>query len=304
MKIGIIGGGAIGLFYAYHLSKVFDVTIYVKREYQLNQLKHEGISVHSQEAMTTITNLEVKLWYEEIKPTEEVLIVAVKQYALKHVMPVLEQSRENQTILFLQNGMAHIELIKHIKHARVLLGVIEHGVKKLNDTSVSWTGVGMTKIADYDISKKASDSYFIMKWKDNLDTGFRVELSPDFHNMMTEKLLVNAIINPLTALYRVKNGELLANSFYQETMRIVFDEISFLISDKMHDGMWNHITNICKRTAGNWSSMEQDVREGRQTEIDAISGYIIKMAAKQGKEVPVTEFIYQAVKGLESKQGL
>jgi 2-dehydropantoate 2-reductase len=82
-------------------------------------------------------------------------------------------------------------------------------------------------------------------------------------------------------------------------MRTLFEEISFLIPNDTKEKMWTHIIEICEKTAENWSSMQRDLEHGRQTELDAILGYIILIAEQKGKKLPLTEFIYISIKGLE-----
>jgi 2-dehydropantoate 2-reductase len=296
MKVGIIGGGAIGLLYAFQLSKAFPVTLYINRKEQLQLLETYGISISEEVAEREIN---FRLWNTKVRPTEDVIMVAVKQYALQVILPTLEECTKEQTVLFLQNGMSHLEFLGKINNPSILLGVVEHGVKKNNDHRINWTGKGRTKIACYDKPLHSYPREFIDHWVERLGDCFPVEICDDYHSMMTEKLLVNAVINPLTAIYHVRNGALLTNPYYKKTMKILYEEISFLIEEDSREEMWKHICTICERTAENWSSMERDITEGRQTEIESILGYIRKMANRKGKSVPVTEFIYQAVKGLQ-----
>lgn len=296
MKVGIIGGGAIGLLYAFQLSKAFPVTLYVNRREQLQLLEKYGVSMSDDVAEREINFLQ---WNKKIQPNEDVIVVAVKQYAIQGILPTLKDCTKKQTVLFLQNGMSHLEVLGKISNPSILLGVVEHGVKKNNDYRIDWTGKGLTKIAFYEKPLHPYPKEFINNWEEHLGNSFPVEICDDYHSMMTEKLLVNAVINPLTAIYHVRNGALLTNPYYQKTMEILYEEISFLLEEDKKEEMWEHICSICKKTAENWSSMERDIKEGRQTEIESILGYIRKMAKRKGKSVPVTEFIYQAVKGLQ-----
>ncbi|WP_169865015.1 2-dehydropantoate 2-reductase [Sutcliffiella halmapala] len=298
MRIGIIGAGAIGLFYAYQFSAAFPVTIYVRRTDQLVQLQEKAIRLLDNNQVLGERSVSVKLLHKEDTLIEDVIVVAVKQYALDDIMSSLLNLRDHQTILFLQNGMAHLELVKNITSSQVILGVVEHGVKKEDDVTVKWTGKGSTKIAGY--SGASTDSLFIEKWKQELSGNFPIQICLNFENMLKEKLIVNAIINPLTSLYNVKNGVLLSNPSFQETMKSLYDEIAFLVPEESKIKMWEHIQNICQKTAENWSSMQRDLEQARETEVDAILGYIIFLAQQKGINVPLTEFLYKSIKGLES----
>lgn len=300
MRIGIVGGGAIGLLYAFHLTKAFDVTLYVKRKAQLQLISDNGgITVLHQQTEET-REITVKLWGDVNVPEDDVIIVAVKQYSLPELMNSLKECSKRQSVFFLQNGMAHIDLLSDLINPRIFLGVVEHGVKKENDFTISWTGKGRTKLAHYPKPlPEPSTVDFTEKWTKDISNDFPIEICPDFNEMMMQKLLVNAIINPLTAIFHVRNGELLTNIHYKKTMAMLYNELSLFVEKNKRQETWEHICTICERTATNWSSMNRDIQEGRETEVDAILGYLKKLAISRGESVPITEFIYEAVKGLQ-----
>ncbi|NLP50858.1 2-dehydropantoate 2-reductase [Bacillus sp. RO1] len=301
MNIGIIGGGAVGLLYASQLSKQFAVSLYVKRQEQQQLLKEQGITVLHSENWKETRKVGVMEWDNDVPLKDDLIIVATKQYGLTAILPVLKMCSREQSILFLQNGMSHVDLLEQLSKPQILLGVVEHGVKKINDCTVMWTGKGRTKIAGYPLtSKDRQAAIFINSWMDSLGVDFPLKVCKDYYGMMIEKLLVNAIINPLTAIFDVRNGDLLSNQYYQNCMKRLYNEMDFLVETDNREHMWNHIYSICEKTAENSSSMKRDINAGRETEVDAILGYMINLAEKQGKSVPLTEFIYEAVKGLQN----
>ncbi|WP_404462150.1 2-dehydropantoate 2-reductase [Sutcliffiella horikoshii] len=301
MRIGIVGGGAVGLLYAFQLSKIFTVTLYVKRDEALQALKSQGITILYNEHKQETRKVEVMKWESNVPLRDDLIIVATKQYGLSAILPVLKLCTKDQSILFLQNGMSHIDMLEQISNPQILLGIVEHGVKKHNDCTVMWTGKGRTKLAGYPVTKNDRHaSFFMNKWMDSIGMDFPLEVCSDYYGMMIEKLLVNAIINPLTSIFDVRNGELLTNPYYQNCMKQLYNEMNFLVHVEKRKQMWEHICSICEKTAKNTSSMRRDLNEGRETEVDAILGYLMNLAEKQGKSVPLTEFIYKAVKGLQN----
>ena len=102
-----------------------------------------------------------------------------------------------------------------------------------------------------------------------------------------QKLVVNVCINPLTALLRVQNGELISNPFFYQMMEQVFQEVAFLVKKEI---VWQMVRHVCERTSRNTSSMLADVRANRQTEINAIIGYVLEEAKKQQRPVPTLQF--------------
>src|SRR5690606_69523 len=103
------------------------------------------------------------------------------------------------------------------------------------------------------------------------------------------KLVANAVINPLTAIFQVTNGTLLTNDYLFKLMRNLFHE-TVRVLELEEQKLWDYVVTICKQTAKNQSSMLRDIQAKRRTEIDAISGYIIERAKEQGINVPYTIF--------------
>ncbi|WP_449539913.1 2-dehydropantoate 2-reductase [Ferdinandcohnia sp. Marseille-Q9671] len=292
MKIGIIGGGSIGLLFAGYLADRHDVTIYTRTEIQSEYLRSKGITIRKNDTTKTYrihadtTNASVI--------EEELLVVAVKQYSLEDVLTKVKDIEKVQTICFLQNGMGHIDLLEQLTNPNVLVGVVEHGAMKVNEVTVKHTGVGRTKIGIFKGTHNTV-SHALGSIND-----FPFEFHNNWHDILSAKLIANAIVNPLTALYRVKNGELLQNKYFYNQMKTLFNEVTSVIQSNTND-VWELVTSICQSTANNKSSMLRDIEEGRKTEVDAILGYIVKKAATLNKEIVITTFLYHSIKGIEKR---
>jgi 2-dehydropantoate 2-reductase len=121
--------------------------------------------------------------------------------------------------------------------------------------------------------------------------GLQVEIAPDTGSLVWGKLVINASINPLTALLDVRNGGLMENPFARKMMRLITVE-SARVAEKLGIGLpypdpVEMVENIAQKTGSNYSSMYIDFHRGGPTEIDAINGAIIR----KGDEVGVpTEF--------------
>ena len=63
--------------------------------------------------------------------------------------------------------------------------------------------------------------------------------------------------------------------------------------------MENGMPRICEKTSHNTSSMLADVRANRQTEVNAIVGYVLEEAKEQQQSVPTLRFLFNAIKGME-----
>ncbi|MBL5803871.1 ketopantoate reductase family protein [Heyndrickxia sporothermodurans] len=119
--------------------------------------------------------------------------------------------------------------------------------------------------------------------------------------MLLKKLLVNAIINPLTAILKVKNGELIKNTFFMQIFHDLYNEIIQLFPELDSKIVLNEIIRICRNTENNESSMLKDITLQRKTEIDAIVGYILELAKEKNVQLPLTNMVYGMIKGMEKR---
>ncbi|MFD3448035.1 2-dehydropantoate 2-reductase [Microbacteriaceae bacterium 4G12] len=286
MKIGIIGPGAIGLLFAYYLQKeTQSVTVYTRTKEQADLLCEKGV--------TCIRNGRKHTVFPKAKPITDALFeddyifIAVKQY---HLEEVLTHLPIEANLVFLQNGMSHLPILKEYHH--VAVGIVEHGAKKESETIVHHTGIGVTRIGTF-----AGDFTPLVPLFSSPQ--FSLVVEKNWREIMTNKLIVNACVNPLTALYKVNNGELLTNPSFFHAMKSVFAEVLSVVGEDQQQERWDLVCDVCKKTASNRSSMLTDLSLGRQTEVDAILGYLLKEATVRQKQTPIVSFLYHSVKGLE-----
>lgn len=294
-KIAIIGGGSVGLLFSSYLSENFDVTLYTRTTEQAKAVRKEGILRVAGE-MKQKTHIQARALSEGMAG-EDLVIVAVKQYHLENVLSVLKNEIKNDIpVLFVQNGMGHIHKIEASVHKHVFLGIVEHGALKASINEIRHTGAGVTKIACY----RGNNSYINQLFEKPVES-FPFIQENEWYEMLINKLIVNSCINPLTALYRVTNGQLIHNPFYYENLKIVFSEIIKALRITDGTAYWTKVIHICRQTSLNRSSMLRDIEEGRETEVEAILGYVLQEAEASLIAVPSVEFLYTSIKGLENK---
>ncbi len=263
------------------------ITMVTRREDQAYELQQKGIRYRSGNKEETYeVNASTSL-----SAQTDLVIVAVKAHAVREVISSITHTytaRMTPELLFIQNGMEHVRYLTSLVQP-VSVGTVEHGAKKRNDISVLHTGEGSLKVSSY-----SGRSPFIEALKDSLS----IEFKDNWYKLLAEKLIINCGINPLTALFQISNGELLTNPRFFGLLRELIKESSKVL-DLEFEESWNRVQQVCKLTAANTSSMLADVSAGRRTEIDAISGFVLKEASFKGVDVPFTRFVFDAIKGLE-----
>lgn len=297
MKIGIIGGGSIGLLLGAYYGIDHEVTIFTNRKEQADSIKSKGIQLVSQRG-ESIAKVHSTNETNELND-QDFIFIAVKQYDIKQVLTTLSMLSEAVSLCFVQNGMGHIDALHTLPQQKICIGTVEHGAARLDDRTVSHNGIGKTNVAIF-----RGNSHILKDFPTTAHAAsFPIAHHQNFEEMLLGKLLANAVINPLTAIFNVKNGELISNPFFYQVFRTLYNETVNVFPSLQNDNSFSEIKNICMNTKNNTSSMLKDIQEGKQTEVDAILGYILKTAEAKDIHVPTIQTVNTMVKGIEYKGG-
>jgi 2-dehydropantoate 2-reductase len=303
VNILLIGAGSLGLLFAGRLASVSaNVAVLAHRSAQAELLHKEGVTVEdefgSHPSVLTPEGL--------IGPPDWILLMVKQKDITAALMQSLrDKSGEHTQVLCFQNGIGHVErLSTAVPLSRIWLAVTTEAAKKQSDTRVLHTGRGLTSIgpAQPEPEKAAQESQkkLVAALR---HAGFACNLSNNMDRIIWNKLLINSVINPLTALLRVCNGQLLSTSYALALMRSLYAEgvtVAEALGIQVADDLWDQLLDVCAKTADNRSSMLQDVEAGRQTEVDWINGSLVQLAAQRGMALPVQQALYQMIKALES----
>ncbi|MCS6118301.1 2-dehydropantoate 2-reductase [Shewanella baltica] len=230
------------------------------------------------------------------------VIVCVKAYqVLDALSPLLKQLPSQCHILLLHNGMGpHLALAPLINaqaNGRGLsLGTTSQGVLRQAHWQIKQTGQGLTQLGHF-AGAELTEHYRNALLAAIPNSEWVNAIVP----CLWQKLAVNAAINPLTALYQCPNGKL-AEPDFSEMINSIIDELVMVAA---HDGvsldqsfLHDRVYQVIRLTAGNFSSMHQDIAHQRRTEIDQINGYICERAQAHGLSAPVNAELWTRVKQL------
>jgi len=302
MKIAIIGPGAIGLLFAGFLKKSNqDVILIDKYPHRAKKITKQGIRIEGISGKHRIGISATS--HKNILKDADLVILCVKSYDTESAVRGIK-SFVNKKALFLtmQNGIGNVEIIqKYIKKDRIVAGITAQGATLLDIGHIRHAGKGEIVIGRIDgkISREVKEIACIFK-----KAGFETAVTGKINNFLWSKLIVNAGINALTAITRMKNGKLIEFKETRDILRQAVEEAVLVAKKKkikiIYADPVKKVESVCKATRNNVSSMLQDVLKKRKTEIDYINGAVVKHAKKAGIEVPFNEELTNLVKVLES----
>jgi 2-dehydropantoate 2-reductase len=297
MGLLVVGIGALACLFAARLSgSGNEVTMLGSWSEGLTALRQHGVRLLGMDGRTHQYPVVVFDGADFRGEFAQVLVL-VKSWQTERVARQLEGCLTRGGIaLTLQNGLGNYEILAGVLgHEMVALGVTTVGARMIEPGYVQHTGEGKVSIGAHpsldgleELLKKA---------------GFQIELINDPKSLLWGKLVINAAINPLTALLRIPNGELLSRPTARELLRDVAYEATLVASRQgiklPYGDPGKAVEEVARNTAANISSMLQDVLRGTPTEIDAINGAIIKAGDQVGVPTPVNRLLWQLVKCLD-----
>lgn len=303
MKIVVVGSGSIGSLYGAFLSR-FENTevILVGRNPHISAIQSNGLKIKGILGDHTF-KLKAMMYASEVDKAD-LVIVTTKTYdtliaaqSAKHLIDT------GASILLIQNGLGTEELVaKALSTTKVLRATTCMGALRTSPGVVTATGCGLTEIGsrypeNYELVEKLSK---MMK-----EVGFDVRTSENIEGVVWTKTLVNCGINPVGALTGLSNGGVYRNKALRGlVVRLVKEAVQVVEAlgiELTTEDPVRYALGTAKATGDNINSMLQDLQAGKRTEIDAITGEVIRLAKQFGIETPSSEAVYALVKALESK---
>jgi len=305
-EVAVVGPGALGCLLAAALAGKTSEKIMVldHDSKRAALLQHHGITLEYPERNLHASVLATA--DPAVVGPASLVLLCVKSTAVQASLPsLLPLLDEDSLLLAFQNGIAHIPLLQNAQLPGAWgLAVTSLGATLLAPGRVRFGGAGRTSLGfAAECGKKAEAALLSATILFNA-AGIETETSRDILAQAWDKLLVNVGINALTALYQCKNGELLEREETRAVMSAAVEEAAMVARASgiaIAPEPAQRTIAVCRATAGNISSMLQDIRRGRRTEIEAINGAVIARAEELGLAVPVNRELFSAIKALENR---
>jgi 2-dehydropantoate 2-reductase len=240
---------------------------------------------------------------EQLEGNEEPewVMVATKSYDTEDAMKALTPFHEESVFLSLQNGLGNEEIMSRCAR-RVVGGTTGHGITRDGPGRIIHAGMGRTVLGNYH-GAEGRVSEIVEAFN---EAGIVTETTDDIRREIWKKVIVNAGINPLSAISGQKNGFILENPDLERTLETICKEAVAVANaygiDISTEEAVEHTKEVARLTAENKSSMLQDIERGKRTEIDSICGTIVRLGMEKGVPTPVNSSLMAVVKGMEAPQ--
>ncbi|AOE49232.1 peptide-methionine (R)-S-oxide reductase MsrB [Kangiella sediminilitoris] len=277
--ISILGAGAIGQLLAHKLTEAsIECQLIVKPGHDLDakqwQLVQQGQPTYHE--IKTITASDC----DEIRH----LWVCVKSHQLQSALQSISHAIDDKTsVVLFQNGMGHDKLAqKYTDSKNIYFASNTHGAFKQSSQVVEHAGEGRIRFGS--LNKETQPDWL----SENMLSAIQGSWTEDIKSVLWQKLFINAIVNPLTAIHQCKNGDLLLPEMKPMVLALINEnqQLAKALDLPIADGLKSKVLDVIGSTANNQSSMLQDVKQGTTTEIDSINGYLLDVATDLGLPMP------------------
>lgn len=290
MKITVLGCGALGQLWLAALSKEgHEVQGWLR-------VPQPFCNVNLVETDNTVFNASLTANDPAFLAQSDLLLVTLKAWQVSDAVKALAARLPKASpVLLIHNGMGTAEELKSVEQP-LLMGVTTHAARREGNVIIhvanGTTHIGPTASCRNDYNPLAGVLHRALPdvaWHD------------DISSACWKKLAVNCVINPLTALYDCPNGELRGR--HDEIRQICEEVAQVMVSEGQHtsaESLFFYVDQVMESTALNISSMLQDIRQQRHTEIDYITGYLLRRARAHGLTLPVNTRLYEQIKRKEN----
>lgn len=293
-RVGIVGAGALGTLLASFLSRAgIGVRILLRSTARAETVRREAPLAEQTDDPATLL------------PASFVFL-CVKSYrtgdAAQRIAPALLAAPT--PVVSLQNGWGHLDLLEHaLPGVPLLAGTTTLGAYWDEAGRFHASTGGITIFAAWTAGAEAGAAAAARLFT---AAGLRAETAPNAREVLWRKLVLNVAVNPLTAIHGVVNGAVrdspalyaLACAAAREAVAVGAAR-GFLPAPYDPEPL---LDALLHDTAGNRSSMAEDVARGRTTEGDAILGAVLREGAGGGVPTPIATSLSERLAALEAER--
>jgi 2-dehydropantoate 2-reductase len=302
MRIAVIGAGAMGGMFGARFAEAGAEVVLIDRDAaHVRAIATDGLAVehagqqhwHRLHAVTDPAG---------VAPVDVALVMVDTNATAAAAETAAALIGAAGAALTLQNGIGNVEtLVARLGAARVFAGSTMNSAARTGPGRIAHTHLGKTTLGELDGSRSERLAAMAALFE---VAGLPIETTDNIQGQIWQKFILNAAINPVAAITRLRPGEIAESEAARSLVNRILDEVMAVVAAERielpdPDTRGSILAHIVGRM--NQPSMLQHVEQGRRTEIDALNGALIACAERHGIACPVNATIVQLVKAIEGR---
>ena len=304
-RVCVVGAGVIGSLYAAHLSRVTDVWVLTRRAEHARALAADGLTVTGRadfKSQLSATNNPAEL------PPPDIAIVATKATGLDDAANALEGRFPDATVVTVQNGLGAEQIVRRHGDWPLVSGVTFMSGTRHDDTHVEYILDTETWLGPYNgVPYEQVEELAALIER----SGLKARAFRDLRPAQWSKLIFNATVNAVAALTGLPHDTHFAAeedcADLGHLVHALVDEgkaVAAAAGVELHEDPWEMNVLATRRGSAHYPSMLEDVDAQRPTEIELITGSLVRQAERLGVPVPLHTALYRLVKAKEESWDL
>jgi 2-dehydropantoate 2-reductase len=300
VNIAIIGSGAMGSLFAGYLSSVANVFLFGNWPEQIEALQQQRLTIIQPSGDHQLIQLNATNDLAGMPPVDFALILVKGFQTARAARQAANIIRAQGLALTLQNGLGNLEkLAEAVGQERAALGITAQGATVIGPGRLRHAGTGATYLGGNpnQLEKLRQLAGLLTA------AGLETTLADHVDSLVWGKLAINAGINPLTALLEIPNGVLAENDRLRQVMSAAATEVARVAAAQGIDLPFAdaaaRTVEVSRATATNRSSMLQDISRRAPTEINTITGEVVRIGKQLGIPTPVNQLLLDLVRAKE-----
>ena len=302
MKIAVLGAGAMGGLYSAYLSRHNEVTVIDVNTQVVEKINADGLEVQEPDGTSNIYHPHAVLSTEGMEPVD-LIVVFVKAMFSESALNNNKSIIGPETYLMtLQNGSGHEDMLgKFVPQEHIIIGTTQHNASVAGFGVTKHGGSGMTHMGcvtgDVNRLQKFADAFTAC--------GLDADVSDGVQKMIWNKMFTNVSASALTGALQVPLGYISADEnawkLCCQLIREAVDVAAALGMDFDYDEKVAEVKAVCDKSPNGLTSIYADLRDGRRSEVDTISGSIVRAGVKAGVPTPSHSFLVGLIHAMENR---
>lgn len=302
MKIAVLGAGAMGGLYSAYLSRHNEVTVIDVNTQVVEKINADGLEVQEPDGTSNIYHPHAVLSTEGMEPVD-LIVVFVKAMFSESALNNNKSIIGPETYLMtLQNGSGHEDMLgKFVPQEHIIIGTTQHNASVAGFGVTKHGGSGMTHMGcvtgDVNRLQKFADAFTAC--------GLDADVSDGVQKMIWNKMFTNVSASALTGALQVPLGFISADEnawkLCCQLIREAVDVAAALGMDFDYDEKVAEVKAVCDKSPNGLTSIYADLRDGRRSEVDTISGSIVRAGVKAGVPTPSHSFLVGLIHAMENR---
>lgn len=302
MKIAVLGSGAMGGLFSAYLSRENEVTVIDVNQALIEKINNDGLIVTEKDGSSAVYHPHATVSTEGMEPVDLIVVFVKAMYSESALQSNKGIIGPDTYLMTLQNGSGHEDMLgKFVDQEHIIIGTTQHNASAPELGVSNHGGSGITHMGcvtgDVNRLQKFADAFTAC--------GLEADVSDGVQKMIWNKMFTNVSASALTGALQVPLGYISSNPFAwqlcRQLIREAVDAAAGLGLDFDYEEKVAEVKAVCDNSPNGLTSIYSDLKLGRRSEVDTISGSVVRAGKKGGVATPSHEFLVGLIHAMEGR---